>query len=364
MPSLKFILQSKKNPANIYVRLMLSKDRDYKRKTGLMIDPKKWNAKKGMPKHPGETYMALSELADRIWSELEKANAPDGKWLDGTIHGSNETLLDVIDTYIEDAPNIRNGKGGKGLSNNRVKNLTSFSKLMDRFGDVPISMAGKDYAKRLMAWMEGYSNNYITKTVENLKGVVRYAENKGISVDRSILSVQTYWERKPPVILDFDDLKTIKGLVLGEKLSNVRKWLLFGCYTGQRAGDLFRLSESDIRTVRGKKIIEIRQEKTFNRAVIPLVPEALEVIEDGFPRPISQQKFNKYVRELMGLAGIEKHITTHCMRRSFASNYYGAIPTPLLMQVTGHKKESSFLVYIGKSEYDMAFEFLEHYGKK
>ena len=40
-------------------------------------------------------------------------------------------------------------------------------------------------------------------------------------------------------------------------------------------------------------------------------------------------------------------VTSHIMRRSFASNYYGKIETPLLMNITGHSKESTFLTYIG-----------------
>jgi integrase len=40
-------------------------------------------------------------------------------------------------------------------------------------------------------------------------------------------------------------------------------------------------------------------------------------------------------------------VTSHIMRRSFASNYYGKIETPLLMNITGHTKESTFLTYIG-----------------
>ena len=35
------------------------------------------------------------------------------------------------------------------------------------------------------------------------------------------------------------------------------------------------------------------------------------------------------------------------MRRSFASNYFGKIETPLLMGITGHTKETNFLSYIG-----------------
>jgi integrase len=45
-----------------------------------------------------------------------------------------------------------------------------------------------------------------------------------------------------------------------------------------------------------------------------------------------------------------KFVTSHIMRRSFASNYYGKIETPLLMNITGHSKERTFLTYIGKHQ--------------
>ena len=44
----------------------------------------------------------------------------------------------------------------------------------------------------------------------------------------------------------------------------------------------------------------------------------------------------------------KNQITTHAFRRSFATNYYKAISTPILMQITGHTKESTFLKYINK----------------
>ncbi|MGB1019467.1 MAG: hypothetical protein ACPGVF_00020 [Flavobacteriaceae bacterium] len=41
-------------------------------------------------------------------------------------------------------------------------------------------------------------------------------------------------------------------------------------------------------------------------------------------------------------------ITAHYLRRSFATNFFGKIPTPILMQKTGHSKESTFMSYIGR----------------
>ena len=42
-------------------------------------------------------------------------------------------------------------------------------------------------------------------------------------------------------------------------------------------------------------------------------------------------------------------ITSHSMRRSFATNYFGKIETPILMEITGHSRESTFLSYIGEN---------------
>ena len=89
---------------------------------------------------------------------------------------------------------------------------------------------------------------------------------------------------------------------------------------------------------------------------------------------ISLQKFNKYVKNVCEIAEINELkeggivkvdenkvkrkvnglypkwqlITAHAFRRSFATNYYKTISTPILMQITGHTKESTFLKYINK----------------
>ena len=90
----------------------------------------------------------------------------------------------------------------------------------------------------------------------------------------------------------------------------------------------------------------------------------------NFQEKVSQVTFNKEIKTLCKLAGIDEwvsgfknnpktrrkeivkapkyeFVTSHIMRRSFASNYYGKIETPLLMNITGHTKESTFLTYIG-----------------
>ena len=89
-----------------------------------------------------------------------------------------------------------------------------------------------------------------------------------------------------------------------------------------------------------------------------------------FPYIISIQKLNKYLKIICKEAKINEpfegyirdqnnkkiyyegpkylFVTSHCMRRSFATHYYLKIPTPAIMGITGHKRESTFLTYINK----------------
>ena len=52
-------------------------------------------------------------------------------------------------------------------------------------------------------------------------------------------------------------------------------------------------------------------------------------------------------RKRLGTHPKSSLISSHDLRRSFATNYFGKIETPILMQITGHSKESTFLSYIG-----------------
>jgi integrase len=54
-------------------------------------------------------------------------------------------------------------------------------------------------------------------------------------------------------------------------------------------------------------------------------------------------------RKLKGVFKKYELITAHDLRRSFATNYYSKVETPILMRITGHKKESTFLEYIGEN---------------
>ncbi|WP_425636061.1 tyrosine-type recombinase/integrase [Algoriphagus yeomjeoni] len=156
-----------------------------------------------------------------------------------------------------------------------------------------------------------------------------------------------------------------------EVLINARKWLLLGCELGQRGEDLMRIKPSDFRKIDVDQVVDVFQQKGKKHVTIPITKRAKKVLDTGFPQKISLQNLNDYIKEVAKAAKLyeiiegkkydaeskrkafgkyPKHelITSHVCRRSFATNYYKKIPTTVIMGITGHIKESTFLQYINK----------------
>ena len=142
-------------------------------------------------------------------------------------------------------------------------------------------------------------------------------------------------------------------------------------FIGQRVSDLLKLTPSNLRTAHTGLYIDLIQQKTKKAVTVGVAdPLVIKLLKNEFPRKVSQVIFNKQIKALCKIAEIDElvlglknnpktrrkeiveapkyeFVTSHIMRRSFASNYYGKIETPLLMNITGHSKESTFLTYIG-----------------
>ena len=241
-----------------------------------------------------------------------------------------------------------------------------------------------------------YSLSTINKYFSAIKTMCNYAyAHHGIQLSHRYNLIKMKANRMPIVYLTMDELKLIGSLEshqLGPRLENVRDWLLISCLTGQRISDFMNFSVDSIREVDGTKLMDIFQEKGKKSVTIPILNQVIEIMkkyEGGFPKQLSDQKYNDYVKEIVKLAGIDEVIyggvvklipgkgkrkvmgdypkyeliSSHVGRRSFATNFYGKIKTPLLMNITGHVKESTFLSYIGKTSKDTAIEAAREFKK-
>lgn len=420
MASFKFLIQGKKSPTNIYVQLSLGRGKVFKRKTGYSIDPKDWSNKKGKPLDNNTNTKNLKADLLKLSANLEESlnNAVtqktdiDGEWLQTQINilqgitsvSEKDQITNHTQYIIDNANRVKKSNGKIGLSQSRVKGYTTFKNTILRFEKETnrskpflIKNVNSTFADKFTDWLfkQGYSVNYVGKNIDNLKAVCHHADTKGIEISKQLKHITGFSEKKESediIILTDDEQKLISDAnLVKESLVNARKWLLLGCQIGQRYSDLIRITVNDIKATNGIKIIELKQKKTGKLVAIPLLPKALKIIENGMPYPISLQNFNLYIKDICEKAGLNqptkgskfiktdkksrnkaktngiypKHelIGSHVCRRSFASNLYGKIPTPILINITGHGTEKMFLKYIGRTSYDNAHQMMEYFGK-
>ena len=94
----------------------------------------------------------------------------------------------------------------------------------------------------------------------------------------------------------------------------------------------------------GVNWIKMKREKTQRQISIPILPKAQEIIDKYiteanriFPS-ISNQKFNSYLKEIADIVGIEKRLTHHIARKTFASTVllYNDVPMEIVSELLGH----------------------------
>ncbi|MBI1836432.1 MAG: hypothetical protein HYR91_04115 [Flavobacteriia bacterium] len=171
-----------------------------------------------------------------------------------------------------------------------------------------------------------------------------------------------------------------------EKLKNTKLILLTLLFTGCRESDVYKIIPIEGTDKNGNKFLYARylSQKTDTEIVVPILkPLENALKENKFqpPNPISQQKFNEYVKELVALAKLKDDVTisfvnaqgkkefqtkkfydfvtSHIGRRSFVTNLINYVPITILTKITGHtlKDKSIIFGYNKISLIDNAIQF-------
>jgi len=108
-----------------------------------------------------------------------------------------------------------------------------------------------------------------------------------------------------------------------------KQTFMFSCFTGLRISDIITLTWSDLHKDNGRYVINKQMVKTKKMIYLPLSKEALRWIPDRgetkptapvFNIPISKPTFNKYIKSWIKAAGINKYVTFHVSRHTFATS--------------------------------------------
>lgn len=198
--------------------------------------------------------------------------------------------------------------------------------------------------------------NSVTKRLQHLKKVVRYAKQLGFSDSNPFEFVKLSFEASSRTFLDNAELELIKSFqptkIVHQEVKDV---FLFQCYTGIAHCDLMLLTKENIQTDNsGKKWLVFKRKKTKSEVQVPLLPIALSIlskyenITSGLLLPVQcNQAMNRRLKELMAEIGIDKNISTHVGRHSFASSVTLAngIPLEIVSKLLGHSNTIITQVY-------------------
>lgn len=134
-------------------------------------------------------------------------------------------------------------------------------------------------------------------------------------------------------------------------LANARDLFLFSCFTGLAYIDLKNLSVRNIQFENGRFWIRTRRQKTNIKSNIPLLELPMKLIRKCCPdfetmnadtkifRVITNQKVNEHLKELASLAEIQKPLTFHIARHTFATTITlnNGVPIESVSSMLGHK---------------------------
>jgi integrase len=144
-----------------------------------------------------------------------------------------------------------------------------------------------------------------------------------------------------------------------ERLDYVKDLFIFSCYTGLAYIDVTRLTPNNIQKgIDGLNWIYTTRKKTLNPVRVPILQQVVKIIEKykehsrakvtGTIFPIiSNQKLNSYLKEIADLCGINKNLTFHLARHTFATTIAltNGVPIESVSKMLGHSDLRTTQIY-------------------
>lgn len=418
MAAVNFLYRSVKSEAFLSLRLLFRfNEKDFVRaaNTNLKVTKEYWERIHKLKRSKDvdvinkqfEVRKELNKIESYILNAFHLANPSlvDKKWLEHQLdlyYNPNQAikqlpklLTDYIDHYvIVRSQEIKPASVTKfNVIKNKIIRLEKDigKKILVKEVDENFKMLFVNFCVK-----EKYANNTIQRDLGLIKTFCKHARGNGLEVSIQLDKLKLKKEKVSHIYLSFFELEEIQKTVLEfDHLENARDWLVISCFLGQRISDFMKFRKSMIRIEKGKHLIEFTQQKTGKLMTVPLHPKVLSILKkhDGeFPRQISDQRYNDYIKVICSKAKLNEKVlgkkqeniapkdsdekiirnkegiyekwelvTSHIGRRSFASNFYGKIPTSYLIYITGHSSEAMFLQYIGKSNKDIAMELTNYF---
>lgn len=345
-----------------------------------------------------------SEIVNTAWLK-QKINIFFNKVTDNIEVNASVFFTNFIESFIEDSKTKKTRKNTlikpRTIQhyNTTLKKILAFEeqeRTKIKLTDITITFHTKfiDFLET----KQKLNPNTIGGYIDDIKLFCNNAEKKDFVISKEFKLTEFYspTNKTNDPYLKEEEINLIYNQVFEQDyLDNARDWFIVGLRTGLRISDFLKLTTENIED----GFIFKKTLKTDYPVIIPIHEQVENILakrNGAFPRSISDQKFNDYIKIICEKAGFTevvdgakltkvivkengkkktlhrkqfgkfpKHelISSHICRRSFATNLYGKIDTLTIMKITGHSTESQFLGYIKITPKEYA-EKLKAYWKK
>ena len=351
----KFVLLStnKKGYATIYIQII--SQRKIKRfTTDIKIQPKDWDKQKQRLKPRTFDFVNNNMILDKYEASIKKIIFDfqlNNKTLTIAIFENlffkvptQTNLIDYAKAFI-----IRHKERYSGETLRTYKTQINYLAAFD--SNIEINNIDLNFIENYFNYQlqQGKQKNTAYKSTAFLKVMINQAIKENIIKENPFKYFKIrYAETKRP-FLNIDEVKKIEAFYLineNEKLKKVCRYFLFSCYTGLRFSDIKALKNKQI----VNNIIEVQMHKTKDFVSIPLSQKAKHLISNNDSifvfNVMSNQKTNEYLKEIAEILQINKKLSFHVARHTFATLGIGFdIPIEVISKILGHKDLKTTQIY-------------------
>ena len=369
--SLLFYLKRPKNyddgPMPIYLRITVNGKRA-ETTAGRECVPSAWNSKTGRFRGTKEEIKTFNAYLDNLQSQVygaHKALTESGvmitaELLKNKFLGKSEKSRGLIAIFKDHNRKVAALVGNEYASGTltryetSLKHTLSFLEWKYQKSDIDIKQIDHDFITNYEFYLRSEkkcANNSAVKYIKNFKKIIRICLASGWVDKDPFLNYKAKVKQVERIFLNADEIIKITEKVFDtDRLNQVRDIFLFSCFTGLAYADVQKLKRTEIvKGLDGEMWIMTKRLKTDTPTRVPLLPSALSIMEKYSDNPIcnikgkalpvsTNQKMNAYLKEIAGVCGINKDLTFHTARHTFATTVTlsNGVPIETVSKMLGH----------------------------
>lgn len=353
----------------IYMRIILNEKR-LTIATKLIAKLKDWSDRTGKLKPNTEETRKINHMIDAFKMkafDMQRELMQEGKEvtldaIKAKWYGTEvEKPRMIIEIFKEHNAQMKALIGKEFASRTFVRYETSLKHTVDymqwkyQVNDIDVKKLNYEFISNYEFYLKSErkcDHNTTVKYLSNFKKIVHICIKNGwLTSDPFVGFKMTKREIERPFLVQEELDSIIEKKFSIERLKQVRDIFIFCCYTGLAYADVQKLSRDEITTgIDGEKWIWTSRQKTDTATRIPLLPQALEIINRYKDEPsclnkgrllpvLSNQKMNGYLKEIADACGITKKMTFHTARHTFATTVTlsNGVPIETVSKMLGHR---------------------------